>query len=106
LKRLLTKYQKDTYVIIESYRIFASHLEQHTNSAVQPVQMIGRLKALCEILEIPYKEQPPMLKGFFTTKRLKLYGCYIPKSPHACDAACHALYYLVFKLKVLKLPKE
>ena len=106
VRRILFPYRQNAFVVIESYRIFPSALQQHTYSQVQPVQMIGRIKALCEELGIQYKEQPPSLKKFFTAPRLRHYGVCPPKKPHAQDAARHALYYLVFKTKTVPLPKE
>ena len=106
IQQLLKTHKRDSFVVIESYRVFAQALEAHINSRVQPVEMIGRIKATCDGLGTHYKEQPPMLKKFFTTKRLKWYGCYARGQVHANDAACHALYYLVFTLKVLGLPPE
>lgn len=106
IQDLLYTYRLRSFVVIESYRIFPSALQAHQYSAVQPVQMIGRIKTLCEEYDLEYKEQPPSHKKFFTNQRLKSYGAYAKGMRHANDAARHALYYAVFTAKWLGLPKK
>ena len=106
-RALLKGYRNVLMVLIEAYRIYPSALQAHTFSAVQPVQIIGRIKMLCEEFGFEYKEQMAgLVKPFFTTPRLKWYGAYIPKATHPNDAARHVLYWMVFTAKILGLPRE
>lgn len=67
-----------------------------------PVEMIGICKLYAEINGklVEYHEQTPaQAKKFWTDKKLREAGVWIPSSPHAMDATRHLLYYLSFTLK-------
>ncbi len=105
LDGVLATYVPDL-VLYESFRLFPNKAQAMIGSEFLPAQVIGTLRYLCKVRGVKMIEQPPMLKKFFMpVARLKYYGVDL-KSEHARDAARHILYYLVFKQKLLPLPKE
>lgn len=92
--------------IIESFNLFPSKAKAKIGSSFPEVEVIGAIKYVMEQHGVEVITQPPGVKKFFMpVARLKYYG-YDIVGEHARDAARHALYYFVFKAKILPLPKE
>ncbi len=95
-----------TLVIYEGYRLFPGMAQRLTGSRFEPAEVIGVIRYLCAVSDIEIIEQMPNVKEFFMpVGRLHYYNVFVD-SEHARDAARHGLYYLVFKLKALGVPKE
>ena len=66
---------------------------------LSPVEMIGVTKLYCERAGISYHEQTPsQAKTFWTDKKIKTCGLWVPGNPHAIDAARHLLYFMTFTI--------
>jgi hypothetical protein len=91
----------DTYkpniVVFEAYRIYEWKTDQHTNSEVPTLQVIGCLKTLCIQRSIPFTDQSAQVaKQFVTDEKLTAWNFYHAGVRHARDAIRHGAYYLLF----------
>lgn len=84
-------------VVFERYGVYSWKTQQHTNSDVPTLQVIGCLKTLCIQHSIPYIQQTAQIaKQFVTDDKLQKWG-FDPKGKrHARDATRHACYFLLF----------
>ncbi len=84
-------------IVVEEYRIYPSHLAEHSRSDVPTLRMIGAIQMIGLQLEVPVVLQSAAVgKGFVTDEKLKAWGLGPWKSPHATDATRHGLHYLLF----------
>lgn len=85
------------HVVFESYQVYKWKTDEHTNSQVPTVQVIGCIKTLCTQRSLPYTTQTAQIaKTFSPDQRLKDWDLYIAGQRHACDAIRHAIYFLLF----------
>lgn len=91
------KYVRPKIVVFERYGIYSWKTDQHVNSEVPTVQVIGCLKTICIQQEIPFISQTAQIaKQFCTDDKIDAWG-FDPKGKrHARDATRHACYFLLF----------
>jgi hypothetical protein len=88
---------KPDLVVFESYQVYEWKTEDHTWSQIPTVQVIGMIKTLCIINNIPFKTQTAQIaKGFCNDEKLKEWGYWLQGLRHARDAIRHATYFLLF----------
>lgn len=83
-------------VVIEDYRIYASHAGHHVGARLYTPELIGAFAALCELNSVPLVRLPANKKGRWPLARLKnKFPQYarVP-TPHALDALRLGLAYL------------
>jgi hypothetical protein len=86
-----------TRVVYESYHIYSWKTDDHTNSDVPALQVVGMLRTLCYQASIPVSSQTAQVaKQFCTDEKLKEWGIYQPGMRHARDAIRHGAYFLLF----------
>lgn len=86
-----------TVVVYESYRVYAWKAKEHTHSELHTPQLIGAIKALLGVENIPYYSQSAQIaKGFVTDDKLKAWGLWIKGARHARDAIRHGIYFTLF----------
>lgn len=84
-------------VVYESYRIYAWMTKQHSWDEVHTAQIIGILRYIALMYEIPYRMQSAQVaKQFVTDQKLKAWGMYPTAQKHAKDAVRHAVYWSLF----------
>lgn len=89
--------QRPSVVVSESYRPFAHKIQQHIGNPLFTPQVIGALKLITSMANIPHVEQAPhQAKGFMKDERLKEWSLWLPGKQHARDAIRHACYYYLF----------
>ena len=85
------------HVVYEAYHIYKWRLAEHTYSEVPTIQLIGIIKYLCIIRDIPYTKQTALVgKSFCTDRKLEHWGLYQPGLVHARDAIRHGCQFLIF----------
>lgn len=101
----LFKEVRPTRVVCENYRIYAHKLDQHTNSSVDTLRLIGGIDMLCKLSPIILGTNEPIpiryqmaseAKGFCTDDKLKRWGMWQKGMRHSRDAVRHGCYYLLF----------
>ena len=108
------RYQ-DVVVSIEDYILYADHATTHTNTHLEPSQLLGLIKWWCYKNNIVYTIRPAAaVKSRFTNNILKREGYVIERrggklftkirmsnnlSNHELDAIRHAAYCYKFELK-------
>lgn len=84
-------------VVFESYHIYSWKANQHKNSEVATIQVVGMLQTLCIQRQIDYTAQTASIgKNFCTDKKLEDWGLWIPGLKHARDSIRHGCYYIMF----------
>src|SRR5688572_13508130 len=74
LSHVLTNY-KPTIVVFELYRVYNWKTDQHANSEVPTLQVIGCLKTLCILQGLPFiAQQAQIAKQFVTDEKLERWG--------------------------------
>lgn len=85
------------HVVYEAYHIYKWRLQEHTYSEVPTIQLIGILKYMCIIRQIPYTKQTALTgKSFCTDQKLEYWGLYRPGLIHGRDAIRHGCQFLLF----------
>lgn len=85
------------HVVFERYGVYSWKTEDHSNSDVPTLQVIGCIKTLCIQQGIAYSNQTAQLaKGFVTDEKLKQWDLWEAGVKHGRDAARHAVYWLLF----------
>lgn len=88
---------KPDVVVMESYRVYSWKTDQHSNSDIPTIQIIGCLKTLCIQQNIPFIQQSAQVaKQFVTDDKLEQWGFYKVGERHSRDAIRHGCYYLLF----------
>jgi hypothetical protein len=96
LTGLLTAVQPNV-VVFESYRVYNWKVDEHANSEVPTLQIIGCLKTLCIQRNIPYYTQSAQIaKKWSTDEKLHRWGYYQRGERHSRDAMRHGTYFLLF----------
>lgn len=96
LSFLVTKLEPD-FVVFESYNIYSWKSDNHKQSNVPTIQVIGTLQTLLVQRNIPWTTQNAQTaKGFVTDDKLKSWGYYERGKKHGRDACRHACYWLLF----------
>lgn len=86
-----------TLIVCEDYRVYQHKLNQHTNSSVDTLRLIGGIDMTADMLGIPIVYQMAMqAKGFCTDEKLKSWGYWQPGMRHSRDAIRHGCYYMMF----------
>ncbi len=83
-------------VVVEDYRIYASHAGHHVGARLHTPELIGAFAALCELNLVPLVRLPANKKARWPLARLKSrFPQYagVP-TPHALDALKLGLAYL------------
>lgn len=84
-------------VVLESYQIYEWKADDHSWSQIPTVQVIGCIKTLCKINNIPYWSQTAQVaKQFCDDKKLESWGYWKVGMKHARDAIRHGCYWLLF----------
>ena len=83
-------------VVIEDYRIFATHAGQHIGARLLTSELIGFIEAHCGISTVPVVRIQPNEKGRWPEARIKAKHPEWTRSPggHARDALKLGLVYL------------
>lgn len=100
LDKVLARYPKPDYMVIEDYVILSSKAKSHSGSRVEPVQIIGVLKAHAARNKIPVVLYPARLKPI-QQKHSGLYPKGAHRNTHWIDAYNHG-WWLLFKKKLVK----
>jgi hypothetical protein len=88
------------HIVYENYRVYSDKRDQHVNSEVHTVRLIGVIETFAQISGVSTSNQmAATVKGFFTDERLRQFGYYKPGFPHANDAVRHGCYYLSYGCK-------
>jgi hypothetical protein len=88
---------KPDHIVVEAYRIYSSHRDEHVGSDVPTLRLVGAIEMLCIERDIPITKQSAMDgKAFMTDVKLKAWGVWQPNKPHANDALRHGLRYVLF----------
>jgi hypothetical protein len=88
---------KPTIVVFESYQVYDWKTEEHSWSQIPTVQIIGAIKTVCQLRQIPYYQQTAqMAKQWATDAKLEKWGLYKSGMRHARDAIRHGVYFLMF----------
>jgi len=83
-------------IVFEVYRVYNWKTDEHANSNVPTLQIIGGLKTLCIQRQIPYYSQTAQTaKQFCTDNKLEAWGFHRPLR-HGRDAIRHGAYFLLF----------
>lgn len=91
----LIESEEITHLVYETYRLYASHANQMIGDDFIAPQVIGVIKFLCNKRGIPNWEQPATCKAYYSDKKLKALGLYVPVD-HRRDAIRHGMYFLNF----------
>lgn len=102
ISEFLTERQVDV-IVCEDYRVYSWKSDQHKWANLHTPQLIGCIKTLACIGDIPIHMQMAIeAKEFCTDDKLKAWGMYQEGQRHARDAIRHATSYLLFA----ELPKD
>lgn len=92
-------------IVCESFHFRQAQLGLNTD----PAELIGVIKYFCQCTSVQLVMQNPSEKsktGFWSDKKLKHLGLYVPSLPHGMDALRHRLHYEMknnmFDLRLLK----
>lgn len=92
-----------TLVVCENYRIYEHKLDQHSNSSVDTLRLIGGIDLLCSQGWDAFAPPVPIVyqmatqaKGFCTDDKLKEWGYWQKGMRHSRDAIRHGCYYMLF----------
>lgn len=104
---LINRVQPD-YIIAEAYKIYAWKKDEHTWAELHTPQLIGVIKTLAQLKNIPHEEKMAVeAKTFCTNEKLQEWGMYKTGMRHACDAIRHGCFsYLFSKHHLFNKPKE
>jgi hypothetical protein len=84
-------------VVYESYHIYSWKANQHKNSEVATIQVVGMIQTLAILRGLPRAAQTAQVgKMFCTDEKLENWGLWIPSLKHARDAIRHGCYYVLF----------
>jgi hypothetical protein len=84
-------------IVYESYHIYSWKANQHKNSEVATIQVVGCLQTLAIQNVLPYTAQTAQIgKTFVNDAKLEDWGLWIPGLRHARDAIRHGCYYILF----------
>ena len=84
-------------VVFERYAVYEWKTDQHSWSEIPTLQLIGAIKTLCYLRQIPiYQQTAQVAKQFVTDEKLEQWGLYKKGQKHSRDAMRHACYYLLF----------
>lgn len=84
-------------IVCESYHIYPHKLQEHTNSDVPTLQLIGAIRIIAADRGLPVVFQTAAQgKAFVTDLKLRAWNLYQKGQPHANDATRHLLRYLIF----------
>lgn len=88
---------KPTLVVCENYRIYQHKLNQHANSSVDTLRLIGGIDMYCKMHKVPIRYQMANEhKGFCDDKKLQMWGYWKPGMRHSRDAIRVGTYFLLF----------
>jgi hypothetical protein len=99
VENFITLFQqfRPTIIVYESYHIYSWKANQHKNSEVATIQVVGCLQTLAIQRILPYTAQTAQVgKAFCNDQKLKDWGLWVPGLKHARDACRHACYYILF----------
>jgi hypothetical protein len=83
-------------IVIEWYRIYKHKIDQHINSDVPTLRLIGALQTFAYINRVPLISfMASEHKQVITDQKLRFWRFYIPGMPHTNDALRIGLYYIV-----------
>lgn len=98
----LIEYYDPTLIVCENYRIYEHKLQQHANSGVETLRLIGGIDYYAESHRIPIRYQMATEhKGFCTDKKLQQWGYWQPGMRHSRDAIRAVTYHLLFNKEEL-----
>lgn len=93
---LFTNFRPDI-MVYESYHIYSWKANQHKNSEVATIQIVGCLQTLAIQYDLPYTAQTAQVgKQFCNDSKLEDWGLWLPGLKHARDAIRHGCYYILF----------
>lgn len=96
LQELIARF-KPNVIGFEDYRVYKWRAKHHVGSELLTTQVIGCIKTLAAIHQIPTFKQPPhVAKKFCPDSSLKEWGFFQKGKKHANDAIRHACYAQVF----------
>ena len=95
IRELIEKFKPET-VIVEDYRVYPWKQKQHVWSPLNTVRLIGAIQLVCSDLEVRYVLQGAHKAKIISDSRLKEWGVYKVRKPHANDAIRHILSYILF----------
>lgn len=99
--RKIFKKDRIDLVVIESFKLYPHKAKAKTLSNFPTVEIIGVIKFLSFINNIPLIEQGANTKKFYDNKKLRMCGLFERgQSPHLRDAYRHALYAFDFNSEV------
>jgi hypothetical protein len=98
LERFADGHEDDALVIYEQYKLYADKAKAMIGNEFETVQIIGVIKYITQRRGIKWIQSPTSSKAFWTDKRLKGMGLYVPID-HKRDAIRHFLYWLYFTNK-------
>lgn len=94
----LVKKYSPTDIVLESYQIYEWKSSDHSWSQIPTVQVIGCIKTICKMNNIPYWSQTAQVaKQFCDDKKLESWGYWKEGMRHARDAIRHGCYFLLFR---------
>lgn len=98
IQELIANHQPDL-VLYEEYKVYSWKAVQHSWSALHTPNLIGAIRTLCVLNEIPtYNQMAQQPKRFCTDQKLRDWKYYHTAQRHARDAIRHGCYYLMFNL--------
>jgi hypothetical protein len=91
------KADRPDHMVYERYAVYSWKTDQHANSDVPTLRIIGALELLAIQQNITRSQQTAQVaKAFCTDDFLKRYSMYLPGLKHARDAIRHGAYYIMF----------
>ncbi len=88
-------------IVVEEYRVYGWKTKQHAWAELHTPQLIGAIKGMASMHDVPvYMQGAGLVKPFFTNDKLKEYGFYQKGSTHARDAVRHGCYFLIFSKQI------
>jgi len=102
LDEILFKYNPHI-VVYEAFNLYAGQATKQIGQSFITVQVIGIIRYLCQVNDIPCYYQGANCKLFYSDKKLTEMGFNVVgshKDTHWVDALRHVFYYLKFGGKV------
>lgn len=91
-----------TVIICENYRVYQHKLDQHANSGVETLRLIGGVDYYADRHNVPIRYQMATEhKGFCTDKKLQQWDYWKPGMRHSRDAIRAGTYFLLFNKEEL-----
>jgi len=88
---------KPDAIVVEDYKVYATHLKQHEWSELLTPKLVGILEGISASSKIPVEKQMAgRIKAFVTDDKLTAWRFYRPGLKHARDAIRHACFFLAF----------